>query len=546
MKNKRKFLSLFCVIILLCLLIISGSKAEAANKGKYFVSGDICYKVIAKNEVAACGIKLKVDKDLTHHRWKSNTLQIPSYAVYKGKKYKVTEITDCNFYADEGPSEWNSEESITGNEGIGINLPKYRKYSYFDLPSLLFENLYDFNASENIKTIILPDTLTYIGEGAFCGCPDLEKVIFAKKYKKLVVGINAFSGSNLKSITFPEGTYELKRCAAGSTPNISIPSTVKKIGAEVVNADTKKVTISSRNKNFKMKDGMLYSYNEKKLLGASANVKNVVTISKRTTSIAGNTFARTKVKRVNLNNKIKIISKGAFAYCNKLERVTGTNAVGKIEYAAFAGCSKLKTIGKMTKLNSIERAAFWQDKKLQINLNSTIKDIDTYAFAGTKYTSKVAVTVADGNSTIVMKDGLLIKKNGDDQIVLLQVKMKENNGNLVIPEGVTHIPVAVSSLEGDGIIFPSTLKVHDAKILAEGLKIIYQTVIPPSFGKNYRLSDNVTLYVPKGAVDTYKKAISDIYMYRDDSYVWKDEGGTAGIMEQPQENNNITHFKEKE
>lgn len=56
----------------------------------------------------------------------------------------------------------------------------------------------------------------------------------------------------------------------------------------------------------------------------------------------------------------------------------------------------------------------------------------------------------------------------------------------------------------------------------------------------------MTLYVPKGAVDTYKKAISDIYMYRDDSYVWKDEGGTTGIMEQPQENNNITHFKEKE
>lgn len=223
-----------------------------------------------------------------------------------------------------------------------------------------------FIRERNIKTIILSDTLTYIGEGAFCGCPDLEKVIFAKKYKKLVVGINAFSGSNLKSITFPEGTYELKRCAAGSIPNISIPSTVKKIGAEVVNADTKKVTISSRNKNFKMKDGMLYSYNEKKLLGASANVKNVVTISKRTTSIAGNTFARTKVKRVNLNNKIKIISKGAFAYYNKLERVTGTNAVGKIEYAAFARCSKLKTIGKMTKLNSIERAAFWQDKKLQI------------------------------------------------------------------------------------------------------------------------------------------------------------------------------------
>ncbi|MDE5778164.1 MAG: leucine-rich repeat domain-containing protein [Lachnospiraceae bacterium] len=78
----------------------------------------------------------------------------------------------------------------------------------------------------------------------------------------------------------------------------------------------------------------------------------------------------------------------------------------------------------MPKLKSIGRAAFWQNKKLKLNLTSTIKDIDTYAFAGTQYTSKVKVKVEDGNQTIFVKDGILIKKDGENQIVLLQVGKK--------------------------------------------------------------------------------------------------------------------------
>lgn len=532
MKNKRKITGLLCIIMMLSVFSIGSLRVEAANKSKYFISQDICFKVISKDKVAACGIKLKVDKELVHHRWKSDTLEIPSYVTYKGTKYKVTQIADHDYYAHHGPIEWDSEDSINGKE-VGINLPKYRRYSYFDLPTDLDNNLYGFQDAENIKKIILPNTLIYIGKGAFCGMPKLENVVFAKKYKKLTIGMNAFSSTKLKSITFPEGTYELKQCAAGSIPTIYIPSTVKKIGAEVVNADTKKVTISKKNKNFKMKDGMLYSYNEKKLLGASANVKKVVTISKKTKSIARNTFARTNVKQVNLNNKIKTISKAAFAYCSKLEKVTGTNEVSKIEYAAFAGCSKLKTIGKVPKLKSIARAVFWQNKKLQVNLSSTIKDIDTYAFAGTEDRGGVKATVAKGNPVIFMMDGLLIKRDGDDQIVLLQVKKKEKDGNLVIPEGVTQIPVAVSCLDADGIIFPTTLKVHDAKITTDFCNITYQTKVPPDFGRNYRLAYQVTLYVPKGVVEIYKNAISKVYIERGDGKVWKDEGGTASIKELP-------------
>lgn len=532
MKNKTKIAVFLCVIMILSISGIGCPKVEAAKSSRYFISQDICYKVISKNKAAVCGLKLNVDKNWTHWRWKSDTLQIPSYTTYKGTKYKVTEIADYDYSAHFAP-KWDTEDYIDGKT-VGINLPEYRGYSYLDLQM----DYSDFKNAENIKTVILPDTLNYIGEGAFCGMPKLEKVVFADKYKKLTVGMNAFSNTKIKSITFPKGTYELKQCAAGSIPTIYIPSSVKKIGSEVVNADTKKVVISKKNKSFKMKNGMLYSYNEKKLLGASANVKSVVTVSKKTKSIARNVFSRTKVKQVNLNNKINTIPKGAFAYCKKLTKVTGTKAVSKIDYAAFAGCSKLTDIGNMPKLKSIGRAAFWQNKKLKLNLTSTIKDIDTYAFAGTQYTSKVKVKVEDGNQTIFVKDGILIKKDGENQIVLLQVGKKIINNNVVIPEGITSIPVTIDTLLYEGeLILPTTLKIHDAKILGgEKNTVVYQTAVPPVFGRYYELSEYMEIQVPKGSLDLYKSAITESYYYKEDGFdIWKDdnEWGTLTIKEQP-------------
>lgn len=525
--------------VLLSLSGISTLRVEAANKGKqskYFIAEDICYKIFAKDQVAVCGLKLKVDKELIHNTWKSDTLRIPSHVTYKGKSYKVTEIADHEYYSHGGPIEWDSEEDVYG-KAEGINPPKYRQYSYFDLP-YIDNYLHGFCYAENIKTVILPDTLTYIGEGAFCRWPKLEKVVFAKKYKKLTIGVNAFAGLKWKSITFPEGTYELKRCAAGSISEITIPSTVKKIGAEVVNADTKKVTISKGNKKFKMKDGILYSYDEKQLLGASANVKSSVSISKKTRSIAKNAFARTNVKQVNLRNQIKSIPKGTFAYCKELEKVTGTNAVTKIEYAAFTECRKLKTIGKVPKLKHIARAAFWQNKKLKIHLSSTIKDIDEYAFGCKGYACRIGVTVEAGNPYFFVKDGALIKKDGEEQTLLIQTGKKEVEGMTVLPEGITNIPVAVSILNAEGIIFPVTLKQQDAKVFAEAAAVVYQTEQPPDFDKYYSFAgDDAVIYVPKGAVDVYKKKISAPYNYRDDTgdYIWdKEYGGHMKIREIPE------------
>lgn len=101
-----------------------------------------------------------------------------------------------------------------------------------------------------------------------------------------------------------------------------------------------------------MKKGILYTYNEKTLIGASAKVAK----------------------------KVKISSK-----------------ITKITKLAFANCRKLQSIGQLPKVTNIGRAAFWGDGKLSLNLPACAVNVDEYAFAGGQTAAAINVTVDANN-----------------------------------------------------------------------------------------------------------------------------------------------------
>ena len=536
---KKNIMIMLSIILGGIILFIGDFEVQAAKEETYFMNGKICYRILDENEVCAVGAKVV-----------EGTLTIPAYVTYKGKTYVVTEIADCKIYYE---MDANSEKESDG-ENVCLDFPRMSSYQ---LEEWIFgpgvEDVYGFGGNTMDK-VVLPGTLTYIGEGSFCGCPNLKEVVFARKYKKLTVGINAFSAPKLKNITFPEGTYELKANAAGCTESIYIPASVKKIGNGVVNSNTKKVAISRKNNKFKMKNGILYTKDEKQLLGASAKVKGKVVISKKTKTIAKNAFANTNVKEVVLNKKITEVPKGAFAYCKKLKKVSGTQNVKAIEYAAFAGCGKLRSIGEVSKLTSIKRAAFWGADKLSIKLSARIKNIDTYAFSGTLVPTEVNVTIAQDNPTFFINNGFLIKREEDKQTVLLQIVDLMEEERIVVPEQVTDIPVAIRRKGRKEMVFPTTLKYHDAAVWGEGGTVIYLAVTVPEFGNDYGIgainatmldsdieskyskefgSDKyITLIVPKGSLIQYKEAIEKVYSEREEDNVWKEDGMYVTLIEQ--------------
>lgn len=516
MKRKLFFLILVCVMFFQMTGLGEMTVCEAAGSGKYFSQGKLYYHTISDNKVEVCGTKQT-----------TGILKIPGYVTYKGKKYKVTKIADYKLYSQD---KTVTEETVDGSS-VAVDLAGYHYYMYARKDKKSLPANIDYISVSDITKVVLPNTLTYIGEGAFSGCTRLKTVEFAKKYKKLTIGKNAFGSNKIKKLTFPMGTYELKENAAGTASTISIPATVKKIGPGVVNAKTKKVIISKKNKNYKMKSGVLYTKNEKTLVGVSGAAKETIKISGKTRKIGVKAFAGTKVKKVTLNNKITDIPKGAFYNCKKLVSVSGANYIKTIGYAAFAGCPKLTGIGNTSKLTSIGRAAFWGDNNLKLEIYDSIRDIDVYAFSGTVTDTVVKLTVAQNNPVYSVQNSLLVKNDGNAKIVMMQTA---DVNKLTVPDAVTDVAVALGGNKCNTIIFPATLLSQEGKVNAAGGTIVYQGVTVPKLGEDYdiRVSNEkvTTVTVPVGTLQSYRKAISDVIMDRDGYDIW--DIGDVVIKEQ--------------
>ena len=185
------------------------SEPAKPDRSIYITDGNLCYVRLNSWSVGVCGVSENID-----------TLIIPSHVEYQGKQYTVTRIEDCQIYDQSG--ETPSKKRIDGN--AEYDHPGFHSYTYdYKLPMY-----YTCLSGSDFSKVILPDTLNYIGEGTFNECNNLKSVVFAKKYRSLVIGRNAFNGKKLKKLNFPYGTVELRDAAAGTTPEVSLPATVKR------------------------------------------------------------------------------------------------------------------------------------------------------------------------------------------------------------------------------------------------------------------------------------------------------------------------------
>ena len=497
---KNKILVLTLIIGLFAIPLTT----QAAGKGKYFTAGNFYYHKLSKNTVEVCAVKKQT----------AGTLVIPASVVYREKKYKVTRIADYEI--------GSKDEPVTG-ETVDGNVPAlWEEYTYNigKCPDGM-----EWIGESRISKLVLPGTITEIGNCAFGDCEKLKKVVFAKKYKKLTIGGSAFTGTAIKSISLPEGTYELKDYALGPAVNIKIPASVKKIGAGVVHSGIKKVTLSKKNKKFKMKDNILYSNDEKTLIGVSGKASKNVVVSPKTVRIAEMAFAWSDVKTVTLNANITEISKGAFSNCKNLSKVFGTEAVTRIGYGAFYGCTGLISIGRLPNLMEIERAAFWNAGDCPIELSSKVM-VEDYAFSGTCVSSRVRVAVAANDEKYSIENGLLIKADGDKKTVIMQIQDMEK---IEVPEGVTNLVVALGGEKCKEIILPASLKNQQGTIMMNGGTVTYKSTVVPEFGKDFSIyncdgdKSKLIVKVPEGTALAYKNAIDKVIKERNgDSYNWKD------------------------
>lgn len=270
-------------------------------------------------------------------------------------------------------------EAFVGSSIESIKIPKKVYYigeSAFEntvINSVGFEegskletiNKSAFKGCNNLKSIVIPASVTTIGAYAFSGCANLTSVTFEEgsKLEKIeewafkgcnnlksivipasvtTIGAWAFSGcTNLTSVTFEEGskleTLDRSFLDSGIT-EFTIPKNVKKIESiAFMNLSSLKSVRFEDDSNVTVLPAQLFD-----------GCYNLTTID----------FGK--------NSKIQTIEYLAFEKCVKLTAVDIPQSVTKIGDFAFRGCNAIKSITIPAGVESVGRLAFasWTEDQI--------------------------------------------------------------------------------------------------------------------------------------------------------------------------------------
>lgn len=217
-----------------------------------------------------------------------------------------------------------------------------------------------FLLNQGLKSIVIPDSVTFIGEAVFMGCINLENINIPNGITTIELG-TFINCKSLKTITIPDSVTNIGVRRVGmrrighysiysgvfqgsGLTSITIPKNVKKISsfafAECYSLEN--FTVESGNTVYRSEGNCLISGNT--LIGF---FKNSV-IPNSVTRIGSYAFFRTNLTSFTIPSSITFIEWGAFHDSASLESIFIPNSVKYIECGAFYYCDNLTIYAEAT------------------------------------------------------------------------------------------------------------------------------------------------------------------------------------------------------
>lgn len=177
---------------------------------------------------------------------------------------------------------------------------------------------YDDDGSEDI---IIPKGVTSIKEEALCNNEDIVSVELPESLE--TIHHSAFSGcSNLSDIELKSGLETIKWDAFKGTalPEVNIPDTVKEIDCTAFSC---KIEVDAQNMDYCAYDGVLYSFNESKLVIYPSDKTDDEFIVPETVSIIHHfAFEDSSLQSLYIHKDVDEIGQAFIGGCEKLTKLT--------------------------------------------------------------------------------------------------------------------------------------------------------------------------------------------------------------------------------
>ncbi|MBR2912898.1 MAG: leucine-rich repeat protein [Oscillospiraceae bacterium] len=282
---------------------------------------------------------------------------------------------DCNFAVGKGVHEKLLYRVYADHVGIyGVDETNGRISGDFIIPSEIEglpvrriegEALRD----QTMTSVVIPDTVTSIGEYAFWNCYFLEKVTFGNSVKE--IGLGAFSDIPLKEITLPESLISIDENAFKNTAltSVTIPKNLTSIGdgAFSYNEGLTKIEVAADHPSYKSENGVLLSKDGTKLMQFPIGRQQTeYTVPDGVKVIGCFAFAyenrnMTCPNKIVLPDSVEGIERSAFENCAGLTELTLSDSLKYIEGWAFKGCYGLSTVTFPKSLERLDDGAFTFD-----------------------------------------------------------------------------------------------------------------------------------------------------------------------------------------